>query len=236
MGKYVTLLFILAMVLSLAPCKGAESAVGNRQGTSSGTAAGATPTEIESNLDKEAPSPSETPADMSGNNSEASDGGKKILVVYFSATGTTRKMAEYAANAMGSDIYEIVPATPYTAADLNYNVGNCRANTEMKDPSCRPEINGSVTNMADYDIVFIGYPIWWGEAPRIISTFMESYDFSDKTIVTFSTSGSSGHNDRSIRELVSGVVWVTGARLKSNSSQSDVADWINGLGLGIALK
>ena len=90
--------------------------------------------------------------------------------------------------------------------------------------------------MADYDIVFIGYPIWWGEAPRIVSTFIESYDFSGKTVVTFSTSGGSGHNDRSIKELASGANWVTGARLKSNSSQSDVADWITGLGLDITVK
>lgn len=106
----------------------------------------------------------------------------------------------------------------------------------MNDPSSRPEISGGVTNMADYDIVFIGYPIWWGEAPRIVSTFIESYDFSGKTVVTFSTSGGSGHNDRSIKELASGANWVTGARLKSNSSQSDVADWITGLGLDITVK
>ena len=111
----------------------------------------------------------------------------KILVTYFSATGTTRKVAEYVAKAMNADIYEIVPAIPYTLADLNYNNSDCRANTEMNDSSCRPEINGSVENMADYDVVFIGCPIWYGEVPRIVSNFVESYDFSGKTVVTFCT-------------------------------------------------
>ena len=106
----------------------------------------------------------------------------------------------------------------------------------MDDPDSRPAINGSVENMADYDIVFIGYPIWWGEAPRIVSTFVESYDFSGKTVVTFSTSGSSGHNDSSIQPLATGANWITGTRLASNSSRDDMVEWINGLGLDIQAK
>lgn len=178
---------------------------------------------------------SDLPDSAQGGSPDTSDDTVKVLVAYFSATGTTKKLAEYAADAMGADLYEIVPAELYTSADLNYNNSGCRANKEMDDPSARPEINGSVENMADYDIVFVGYPIWWGEAPRIVSTFIESYDFTGKTVVTFSTSGGSGHNDRSIKELAEGADWITGKRLKSSSSQSDVAEWISSLGLDIAL-
>lgn len=202
--------------------------------TFSFAAYGSAGSEPEIKPDNGAPPSSETPADTSGNHTGPSHSGAKVLIAYFSATGTTKKIAEYAADAAGADLYEIVPAEPYTPDDLNYHVSNCRANTEMNDPSSRPAIDGSVVDMADYDIVFIGYPIWWGEAPRIVSTFVESHDFSGKTVVTFSTSGGSGHNDRNIRGLASGADWITGTRLKSNASKSDVAEWINGLNLGIS--
>jgi len=116
----------------------------------------------------------------------------KVLVAYFSATNTTQGIAEHIANGLSADIYEIVPEEPYTDADLNYNDNNSRTTIEMNDPDARPAISGSVEDMEQYDIVFIGYPIWWGEAPRIVSTFVESYDFSGKTIVPFCTSGGSG--------------------------------------------
>ena len=106
----------------------------------------------------------------------------------------------------------------------------------MNDPASRPAINGSVENMADYDIIFIGYPIWWGEAPRIISTFMESYDFSGKTIVPFCTSSSSGlgSSARNLHSLASdSAVWLDGDRLASSSSHADMVEWIGGLGLDI---
>lgn len=195
-----------------------------------------TPTKPDAKPDNSEPSVSEPPTESSDDVTKPTESGTKVLIAYFSATGTTKKIAEYAADSIGADIYEIVPAEPYSSDDLNYNNDSCRANKEMNDPSCRPAIDGSVENMSDYDIVFIGYPIWWGEAPRIVSTFVESYDFSGKTVVTFCTSGGSGHNDRSIKELASGADWITGARLKSNSSQSDVAEWINGLGLDFTAK
>ena len=109
----------------------------------------------------------------------------KILVAYFSATGTTRPLAEYAAEILDADLYEIVPEDPYTEADLDYYTGG-RADQEQNDPSARPAISGSVENMADYDVVFLGYPIWHGQPPRIISTFLESYDFTGKTILYLS--------------------------------------------------
>ena len=236
MKKIFAILLMVTMLLSLAACGSTSNEPEIKPDSASSAVDSNTQAEADATPDTSVPSSSETSTEPSGDNSEPSDSGSRVLIAYVSATGTTKKIAEYAADAASADLYEIVPAEPYTADDLNYNVSNCRANAEMNDPSSRPEISGGVTNMADYDIVFIGYPIWWGEAPRIVSTFIESYDFSGKTVVTFSTSGGSGHNDRSIKELASGANWVTGARLKSNSSQSDVADWITGLGLDITVK
>lgn len=159
--------------------------------------------------------------------------GNKVLVAYFSATGTTKGVAEHIANGLNADIYEIIPEEPYTDADLNYNDNNSRSTIEMNDPSSRPAISGSVENMEQYDIVFIGYPIWWGEAPRIVSTFVESYDFSGKTVVPFCTSGGSGvgSSATNLEQLTSGATWMEGRRLGGSDSQETVMEWVNGLDL-----
>lgn len=160
----------------------------------------------------------------------------EILVAYFSATGTTKTLAEYAADTMNADLYEIIPEVPYTDADLNYSDSGSRSTLEMNDSSARPAISESVENMEQYDIIFLGYPIWWGEAPRIVDTFMESYDFSDKTIIPFCTSGSSGigSSASNLHSLVSdSAIWLDGERLSSGTSRDDMAEWINGLGLDI---
>lgn len=114
------------------------------------------------------------------------------LVAYFSATGTTAKVAETLADAVGADIYEIEPEVPYTEADLNWRDANSRSSIEMNDPLSRPAIAGKRDNMADYDTIYVGFPIWWYVAPTIINTFLESYDMTGKTIIPFATSGSSG--------------------------------------------
>jgi len=156
--------------------------------------------------------------------------GNKILVAYFSATGTTKKLAEYIADVLGADLYDILPEDPYTSADLDYNDSKSKTTKEMNDQSRRPKITGTVKNMRQYNIVFIAYPIWWGEAPRIISTFMESYDFSKKTIIPICTSGGSGigSSAKNLHSLCSkDAKWLDGDRLNSNSSRSDIVDWIN---------
>lgn len=159
--------------------------------------------------------------------------GVKILVAYFSATNTTEGVAEQITESLPADLYEIVPEQPYTDADLNYHDDNSRSTQEMNDSSSRPAISGSVENMEQYDIVFIGYPIWWGEAPRIVSTFMESYDFSGKTIVPFCTSGGSGvgSSATNLEALTKDATWISGTRLSGGSSQEEIEEWINGLGL-----
>lgn len=151
----------------------------------------------------------------------------KILVAYFSATGNTRPVAEKVAELTGGDLFEIVPAQPYTAADLNYST-DCRANAEQDDPNARPAIASSLEDMGQYDAVLIGYPIWWGRAPKIIHTFLETYDLSGKTIATFCTSGSSPHEDATIRGYEPDADWLEGRRF---SGTSQVEDWVNGLGL-----
>lgn len=161
--------------------------------------------------------------------------GNSVLVAYFSATGTTEGVAEHIANGLNADIYEIIPEEPYTDADLNYNDNNSRSTIEMNDEASRPAISGSVENMEQYDIVFIGYPIWWGEAPRIVSTFVESYDFSGKTVVPFCTSGGSGvgSSATNLEQLTSGATWMEGRRLNGSDSQDTVMEWVNSLGLNL---
>ena len=116
----------------------------------------------------------------------------KKLVAYFSATGTTRKAAERLAKAVGADLFEIKPAVPYTHADLNWHNSHSRSSVEMNDPASRPEIAERFDRMDEYDVIYIGFPIWWYVAPTIINTFVESYDFFGKTILPFATSGGSG--------------------------------------------
>ena len=140
----------------------------------------------------------------------------RILVAVFSASGVTERVGREIAGISGGDFFEIVPKDPYTDADLNWMDKKSRSSVEMNDPSARPEIKGRVSDMAGYDVVVLGYPIWWGVAPRIIETFLESYDFSGKTIVPFCTSGGSGlgRSGEKLQQNVSGdVKWVRGMQI-----------------------
>ncbi len=116
----------------------------------------------------------------------------KKLTAYFSASGVTKRYAEKIAKATGADLFEIKPKVPYTNADLDWRNSNSRSSVEMKDPDSRPEIAEKLADMEEYDVVFVGFPIWWYVAPTIIDTFLESYDFSGKTVIPFATSGGSG--------------------------------------------
>ncbi len=231
MRKILLLILSLFTIVTLTACSGNSgnpSTGGNPQTSGSG--------HTSNNDNSTNKTPSDTGSDKQSSEPQPEDNGKKVLVAYFSATGTTKALAEYAADAVNGDLYEIVPQEPYTSADLDYGDKNSRSTKEMDDQSCRPAINGSVSDMSQYDIVFIGYPIWWGEAPRIVSTFMESYDFSGKTIVPFCTSGGSGigSSAKNLHSLASdSATWLDGARLNSGSSRGDMVSWINGLGLGI---
>lgn len=145
---------------------------------------------------------------------------KKTLVAYFSASGTTAHTAKEIAEAAGADLYEIRPAKAYTAADLDWNDKKSRSTVEMNDPACRPEIAWKVENMDQYNTVFVGFPIWWYVEPRIVDTFMESYDFSGKIVIPFATSGGSGIGgaEKSLREHCPKANWKQGKLVNSGAA------------------
>ena len=154
---------------------------------------------------------------------------KKVLVAVFSASGTTRAVGEEIARTAGADFYEIVPKKIYTSADLNWMNKKSRSSVEMSDPSARPEISGAVADMASYDTVIVGFPIWWGVAPRIIDTFLESYDFSGKKIIPFCTSGGSGvgKSDIALHKDVSGDVrWAKGRQI-NRPNEAEIRRWLD---------
>lgn len=158
----------------------------------------------------------------------------KTLVAYFSASGQTAKLAKTLAGVTGGDLFEIAPETAYTAADLDWMDKKSRSTIEMKNPKSRPAIAGKVADMAQYDTVFVGFPIWWYQAPRIIETFLESYDFSGKTVIPFATSGGSGmgRTEEILKKSCpTKAVFLPGRRLDSGASLDAIRNWLNTLEL-----
>ncbi|MBE6989292.1 MAG: flavodoxin [Ruminococcaceae bacterium] len=152
-----------------------------------------------------------------------------MLVAVFSAGGTTKAVGEEIARVAGADFFEIVPRERYSADDLNWMDRRSRSSVEMNDPAARPEIAGTVADMASYDTVIVGFPIWWGVAPRIIETFLESYDFSGKRIIPFCTSGGSGvgRSDTALHKNVSGdVTWAKGVQL-NRPRADEIRRWLD---------
>ena len=154
----------------------------------------------------------------------------KKLVAYFSASGVTKAAAERLAKAVGADLFEIKPKTPYTKADLDWTNKNSRSSVETNNPNCRPEIAEKLLDISGYDTVFIGFPIWWYVAPKIIDTFVESYDFSGKTLVPFATSGGSGMGRTVdvLKNLCPSANWKSG-KVVNGMSEKALADWANTL-------
>lgn len=158
----------------------------------------------------------------------------KTLVAYFSASGSTANLAKTVAEAVGGELFEIKPEKPYAPADLNWRDSKSRSSVEMNDAKSRPAIASRVENMGDYDTVFVGFPIWWYQAPRIIETFLESYDFSGKTVIPFATSGSSGlgKTESLLKPLCpADTKWLPGKRMSSRESAASVQKWIDSLNL-----
>lgn len=158
---------------------------------------------------------------------------RKILVAYFSASGVTAKAAKKLAEVAGANLYEIKPEVPYTSADLNWMDKKSRSSVEMNDPASRPAISGKVSNMEEYETVFVGFPIWWYVAPTIINTFLESYDFSGKRIIPFATSGGSnlGKANDKLKPSCPGATLVQGKMLNGGLSESVLKKWIEELKL-----
>ena len=160
-----------------------------------------------------------------------SESGSHVLVVYFSATGTTKGIAEKIAAITEADMYEIKAAQEYTGADLDYGDSNSRCTKEQNDSSVRPEIGSEIISLNGYDTIYIGYPIWWGEEPRIMDTFVESYNFGDITMIPFCTSASSGmgNSGKNLAKNAGSGNWLNGERFSGSVSESELESWINEL-------
>ena len=225
MKRIFSLILVCMMTFSLAGCSAGdsraaessaamESGVGRVNGAvSESSAAAENDTVAENSLAAET---SELPA------GEAS---ADTLIIYFSCTGNTKAAAEEIQRQTGADMFEIVPEIPYTAEDLNYNDDDSRANQEQSDDSARPAISGSIDNFDSYEIVFVGYPIWWGTLPKIVNTLLDTYDFSGKTVIPFCTSGGSGIGTSvsAIREAEPEASVLDGLRV---GDTSDIAGWL----------
>lgn len=153
---------------------------------------------------------------------------KRIAIVYFSATGTTKEVSGYIKETTGGELFEIVPKEEYTSDNLDYNNDECRANIEQNDDNARPEIENNI-DISNYDVIFLGYPIWWGTLPRIIQTFVENTDLEGKTVIPFCTSGGSGisTSENVLHSYDYNINWIEGKRLTRN--KNEVINWVNSL-------
>lgn len=155
---------------------------------------------------------------------------KKVAVVYFSATGTTKKVAELIKDETNADIFEIIPKQKYTSEDLNYGDKNTRATKEQNDENARPEIENSI-DLSNYDVVFLGYPIWWGNVPKIVLSFMDNTNLDGKTVIPFCTSGSSGisTSESTLKTYKNNIKWIEGKRFSSSTTKDEAANWVRSL-------
>ena len=166
----------------------------------------------------------------SSQNNEENNSKQKIAIIYFSATGTTKKVAEYIKNATNGDLIEIIPKEKYTNNDLNYGNDNSRANKEQNNSNARPEIANNI-NTDNYDVIYLGYPIWWGDVPKIILTFLDSHNLNGKTIIPFCTSGSTPITNslNTLKNYNKNVIWIDGTRFSSSTTQNEISSWVNSL-------
>lgn len=212
MRKIIALFIACLMVFGLAACGGGSSTEGAEDNTA----------------EPAAESSSEEAAEETAEDTQnASD----ILVVYFSATGTTKGVAEKIAAITGADLYEIKAAQEYTTEDLDWNDSDSRTTHEQNDPSVRPEIGSDPVSLDGYSTIYIGFPIWWGEEPRIMDTFVESYDFDGKTMIPFCTSGGSGigMSGKNLESNAGSGNWLDGERFGGGASEEAIQAWIDGL-------
>ncbi|MCM1083240.1 MAG: NAD(P)H-dependent oxidoreductase [Clostridium sp.] len=242
MKKIVAVLVAIFMIASLTACGGKNNDAigGSGQGNNTTENEAADKDTNDSNASDNASATSTSETDIANSTADSqpddTNAGTKILVAYFSATGNTKKLAEYAADVTEADLYEIVPQEPYSDADLDYGDKNSRSTREMDDSFCRPAISGSVSGMEDYDIIFIAYPNWWASIPMPIASFLEEYDFSGKTIVSFCSHGGGrfGQSLTAIAKLAPDAVMGEGLSIHYSGGSSlgdDVAAWLRENGI-----
>lgn len=176
-----------------------------------------------------APAAPAEPAECQAPATEETEGG--ILVVYFSATGTTKGVAEKIAAVTGGDLFELTASEPYSDADLDWHDSSSRSTAEQNDPSVRPALQDAPASLDGYDTIYLGFPIWWGEEPRIMDTFAESVSFEGKTVIPFCTSGSSpiGRSGENLEQLAGSGTWLKGQRFSGSVSEDELKSWIDGL-------
>ena len=244
MKKIVTIFMAVTIALCFAACgNGAEKPSNETVSDSSEQTAGQEdgnqqPELTEENREEQQADPNEEQdvvSEETVHDGEDTENASKALVVYFSATGNTKAVAETIARLQDADIYEIVPEQPYTEEDLDYNDGSTRATAEQNDPEARPVISGSIEDMDRYDVIYVGYPIWWGDMPRILYTFFDTYDLTGKTIVPFCTSGGSGLSGTpgTIGGLEEGAEVLEGLHISDSSvdsAEDTVSEWLNRIG------
>lgn len=234
MKKLTSLLLVIAISVFMVAC-GSQNREDRNETSGSSTEAKTTEateeesavTENQSTDESEVATEPESQVEETENKQVSDTVNSSTLVVYFSATGNTKAIAEDIAEGLQADIYEIVPEEPYTDADLNYNDDNSRSTLEMNDSSARPGISGTIDNFGQYTTIYLGYPIWWGEAPRIMDTFVESYDFTDKTVIPFCTSISSGigSSANTLASLAGSGDWMSGQSFGESEDADTVIEW-----------
>ncbi len=214
--RILGLFLTVCLVFALSACgEGGIPAEGNTNGLQTPSAAETNPPAGSQTVEQNQPSPANTGA----------------LVAYFSATGNTKAVAEQLANITGAELYEILPADPYTSEDLDYGNEQSRTSLEMDNPDARPQIGSEPIAIEQYSTLYLGYPIWHGQAPRIMSTFVESYDFDGITVIPFCTSGGSGigASGEQLAALAGSGTWLAGERFSGSASASDLQAWLNAM-------
>ena len=232
-NKLILIGLVLILLLALTACGGAETAAAEKPQQITALpvrtdAPASDAAEKQTDAQPEDPASAHTPAEST---QAASPAGKDTLVVYFSATGTTKAVAEKIAAITDADLYEIQAAQPYTEADLNWHDSSSRSTIEQNDNNARPELGGEPVTLEGYATIYIGYPIWWGEEPRILDTFVENHDFEGVTLIPFCTSSSSGlgRSGQNLAENAGSGNWLEGKRFGAGVSEDELREWIEGL-------
>ena len=226
MKKIVSILTAGLMFFGLAACSGNPTTVASESTENAETKV------VETETTGSEPVEETTTAGSDETYQETTAGtGKDVLVIYFSATGTTKGVAEMIADITDGDLYEIKALEEYTDEDLNWNDSNSRSTKEQDDPSARPAIGSDPVSLDGYTTIYIGYPIWWGEEPRIMDTFIEGYDFTGITMIPFCTSASSGigRSGTNLEENAGSGNWLEGARFGADVTSEELESWISGL-------
>ena len=233
MKKMISIIAAAALAFTLTACGGSSQAATDTQAAENSTPAAVEEqketVEAAEQTEAQPEAAQETAAEPASEEPAAAH--SDVLVAYFSAIGTTKGVAERIASVTGGDLYEILAAEPYTEADLNYNDNSSRSTSEQNDKSVRPEIGSDDISLEGYTTIYLGFPIWWGEEPRILDTFVEKYNFDGITVIPFCTSGSSGigRSGSNMEELAGSGTWLQGERFSGGVSEEELKSWIEGL-------